>query len=142
MCARRFRLPRPLARWLLALPRWLLPAAAALVAARPAASADCPVALGEVLFASPANGTLDVARFPVISVGFAAPIPSDPATLESCVRLLDRTGAEVDLLVRRSPWDDRMAVASPASAAARLDPTTDYVLEVARAGADPFDRHR
>ena len=93
-------------------------------------SGSCDPATNEPVFVSPPNGTLDVARFPVISVTYEEDLPANPTTLSTWVRLLDRTGQPVPLLVRRSDANLRVAIAVPASAEDRLMPASDYFLEV------------
>lgn len=83
-----------------------------------------------VLFVSPPNGALDVARFPVISVVFEDPVSQSEA--EEWVRLFDRTGNEVPLEVQLSGGgsSSSIVIATPASAEDRLLPASDYMLEI------------
>jgi len=89
-----------------------------------------------VLFVSPPNGTLDVARFPVISVVFEDPVSASEAA--AWVRLLDRTGNEVPLAVQLSGGgsSSNVVIATPASAEHRLLPASDYLLEVHQGEVD------
>ncbi len=107
--------------------------------ARRLASLACllPLALGAspetgpaLRFVNPPNGARDVARMPVLSLTFAEPVPDDPVWLGARIRLLDRLGRAVPVLLRRSADDPRLALASPAGPAERLLPASDYFLEV------------
>jgi hypothetical protein len=93
-------------------------------------------------FVGPPNGSLEVSRFPVISVAFEDPVSADPAELAQGIRVLDRTGAPVPLAVRRSTTDDRVVMASPASAEDRLLPASDYFLEVGLGATTPEEAVR
>ena len=112
-------------------------AAAALFATGSSSNAQtCTAGANDVRFVAPANGTLDVARFPVVSIGFTDPIPADPVALADCIRILDRVGNPVELLVRRSAHDPTVALASPLTREDRLEPASDYILEVSLGAAD------
>ena len=103
----------------------------------PAVCAAPTGATNPVTFISPANGSMEVARFPVMTVGFQNAISADTGTLAAGIRLLDRVGKAVTLTVRRDTYDDHLAIAHPAAAADRLDPTADYFLEVTLGTSSP-----
>ena len=98
---------------------------------------------GEPRMWSPPNGTLDVARFPVLSFAFEREIADDPDLLSREIRLLDGTGSPVRLRVRRSARDSRVAIAHP-EPGTRLEPAQDYFIEVGPGGpgAEPSVRSR
>src|SRR5262249_46815628 len=85
----------------------------------------------------PANGTLDIARFPIISVAFTNPIPCDQTSLQNGIRLLDRTGQPFSLMTRCSGFDSSVALASPIPLVNRLEPDSDYFLEISLGTSQP-----
>jgi hypothetical protein len=58
------------------------------------AQAACTAPANTVRFVAPANGKLDVARFPAISDGFTRPVISDSPALAECIRLIDRVNSQ------------------------------------------------
>lgn len=92
-----------------------------------------------VLAVDPPNGSLDVARFPIISASFSAAIPTQ---LDDKIRVLDRIGKPVPMTVWRDPVNTSIAFAVPATNDARFDPGADYFLEIDLEGAATAYRSR
>jgi len=85
---------------------------------------------------------MDVSRFPVMSITFASAPSCNPVTLQDGVRLYDRVGHQVPLKVFCSPNDSLVVLASPATAANRLDPAADYFLRISLGISDPTQMRR
>src|SRR6185503_1774713 len=86
---------------------------------------------GAVRFISPANGTMDVARWPVMSISFldSVTVQCDPFLLSQGIRLYDRVGTQVPLQLRCSPYDPKVVIAAPQLATFSSQP--DYRLDPA-----------